>query len=114
MTDLICEGRLDIGIAAAPIPASTERLLPGLDAWSAGQRMRELIPAVKGSGAVITPTTASSSSFRPRPRHPKPQQKPHPPIWVAARDPTRTSLPLRNGCNVQVTPLWQDDEEFGA
>lgn len=49
MTDLICEGRLDIGIARGAYSFEYERLLPGLDAWSAGQRMRELIPADRKS-----------------------------------------------------------------
>ena len=47
MTDLICDGRLDIGIARGAYSFEYERLLPGLDAWGAGQRMRELIPAVQ-------------------------------------------------------------------
>ncbi len=42
---------------------------------------------------------------------PKPLQKPHPPIWVAARDPNSHEFAVANGCNVQVTPLWQDDDE---
>ncbi|MGO8536005.1 LLM class flavin-dependent oxidoreductase, partial [Rhizobium ruizarguesonis] len=48
MADIICDGRLDIGIARGAYSFEYESLLPGLDAWGAGQRMRELIPAVKG------------------------------------------------------------------
>ncbi|MEJ1995375.1 MAG: LLM class flavin-dependent oxidoreductase, partial [Limibacillus sp.] len=32
-------------------------------------------------------------------------------LWIAARDPNSHSFAVANGCNVQVTPLWQGDEE---
>jgi alkanesulfonate monooxygenase SsuD/methylene tetrahydromethanopterin reductase-like flavin-dependent oxidoreductase (luciferase family) len=47
MADLITDGRLDIGIARGAYNFEYERLVPGMDAWEAGQRMRELVPAVK-------------------------------------------------------------------
>ena len=47
MTDIITNGRLELGIARGAYSFEYERLAPGLDAWGAGQRMRELIPAVK-------------------------------------------------------------------
>ncbi|MCQ4437573.1 LLM class flavin-dependent oxidoreductase, partial [Clostridioides difficile] len=47
MTDIISGGRLELGIARGAYSFEYERLMPGLDAWGAGQRMRELIPAVK-------------------------------------------------------------------
>ena len=43
---------------------------------------------------------------------PKPLQRPGPPIWVAARDPSSHEFAIANGCNVQVTPLWLGDEEI--
>jgi alkanesulfonate monooxygenase SsuD/methylene tetrahydromethanopterin reductase-like flavin-dependent oxidoreductase (luciferase family) len=50
-------------------------------------------------------------SFPATTSSPKPLQKPHPPIWVAARDPSSHDFAVSNGCNVQVTPLHQGDEE---
>ncbi len=41
-------------------------------------------------------------------------QQPHPPIWVAARDPNSHEFAVANGCNVQVTPLWNGDPEIEA
>ena len=32
-------------------------------------------------------------------------------LWVAARDPNSHEFAVANGCNVQVTPLWNDDGE---
>jgi hypothetical protein len=44
MTDIITGGRLDIGIARGAYNFEYQRLSPGLDAATAGQRMRELVP----------------------------------------------------------------------
>jgi alkanesulfonate monooxygenase SsuD/methylene tetrahydromethanopterin reductase-like flavin-dependent oxidoreductase (luciferase family) len=45
---------------------------------------------------------------------PKPLQQPHPPIWIAARDPNSHDFAVSNGCNVQVTPLASGDEEVDS
>lgn len=110
MTDLITHGRLELGIARGAYSYEYERLMPGLTAWDAGQRMRELVPAVKalwdgdytheGEFWQFPSTTAS------------PQPKAHLPIWVAARDPNSHAFAVQNGCNVQVTPLHQGEEEI--
>ena len=48
---------------------------------------------------------------RKPPLRPKPIQSPHPPMWIAARDPDSHKFAVANGCHVMVTPLWQSDEE---
>lgn len=111
MTDLITGGRLDIGIARGAYYYEYERLLPGLDAWGAGQRMRELIPAVKALWQGDYAHQGEFWNFPSTTSAPKPVQQPGPPIWVAARDPNSHEFAVANGCNVQVTPLWQDDSE---
>ena len=47
MTDLITKGRLELGIARGAYSYEYERLMPGLDAWEAGQRMRETAPLIR-------------------------------------------------------------------
>ena len=47
MTDIICGGRLEVGIARGAYQYEYERLMPGMDAWQAGQRMREIVPVIK-------------------------------------------------------------------
>ena len=42
---------------------------------------------------------------------PEPVQQPHPPIWLAARDPNSHLRRRSRGCNVQVTPLASGDAE---
>lgn len=111
MTDLITGGRLDLGIARGAYSYEYERLSPGLDAWGAGQRMRELIPATKALWAGDYAHEGEFYRFPSTTSAPKPVQQPGPPIWVAARDPNSHEFAVANDCNVQVTPLWQDDGE---
>ncbi len=112
MTDIILEGRLDLGIARGAYNFEYERMMPGMDAWEAGQRMRELIPAVQGLWQGDYAQQGDFHSFPKTTSSPKPLQEGGPPIWVAARDPSSHEFAVANGCNVQVTPLWQGDEEI--
>lgn len=111
MTDIITGGRLDLGVARGAYNFEYERLMPGLDAWSAGQRMRELIPAVKGVWDGDYAHDGEFWKFPATTSAPKPLQAPIP-IWVAARDPNSHEFAVANGCNVQVTPLWNGDPEI--
>ncbi|MGN8114336.1 LLM class flavin-dependent oxidoreductase [Labrys sp. 22185] len=111
MADLISDGRLDVGIARGAYSFEYERLLPGLDAWQAGQRMRELIPAVRGVWAGDYAHDGEFWKFPATTSAPRPLQDPVP-IWVAARDPNSHEFAVVNGCNVQVTPLWNGDREI--
>ena len=111
MTDIITGGRLEIGVARGAYSFEYERLLPGLDAMGAGLRMRELVPAVKKLWQGDYVHEGEFWRFPKTTSAPKPLQRPHPPIWVAARDPNSHEFAVVNGCNVQVTPLWLGDEE---
>ncbi|UJW87299.1 LLM class flavin-dependent oxidoreductase [Devosia sp. SL43] len=111
MADIIMDGRLDLGIARGAYGFEYERLVPGLDAWGAGQRMRELIPAVKKLWQGDYTHEGEFWSFPKTTSSPMPLQQPHPPIWLAARDPNSHDFAVANGCNVQVTPLHFGDEE---
>ncbi|WP_435660692.1 LLM class flavin-dependent oxidoreductase [Leisingera caerulea] len=112
MTDIITDGRLDLGIARGAYSYEYERMMPGMDAWEAGQRMRELIPAVQGLWRGDYAQEGEFHSFPKTTSSPKPLQENGPPIWVAARDPNSHEFAVANGCNVQVTPLWKGDEEI--
>ncbi|EFE94524.1 LLM class flavin-dependent oxidoreductase [Serratia odorifera] len=112
MTDIITDGRLELGIARGAYSYEYERLMPGLTAWDAGQRMRELIPAVKQLWQGDYAHQGEYWSFPSTTSSPLPKQQPHPPIWVAARDPNSHEFAVKNGCNVQVTPLHQGEEEI--
>lgn len=112
MTDMITKGRLDLGIARGAYSYEYERMQPGMDAWDAGQRLRALIPALQGLWQGDYAQDGTYHSFPSTSSSPKPVQPGGPPIWVAARDPNSHEFAVANGCNVQVTPLWQGDAEI--
>lgn len=111
MTDIISGGRLDIGIARGAYSFEYQRLSRGMDAMTAGSHLREMIPVLKGLWAGDHAHDGKHWTFPTTTSSPKPLQKPHPPIWVAARDPSSHDFAIANGCNVQVTPLHQGDAE---
>ncbi|WP_137390493.1 LLM class flavin-dependent oxidoreductase [Rhodoligotrophos defluvii] len=111
MADVATGGRLDLGIARGAYSFEYERLFPGLDAAAAGQRMRAMIPALRGLWQGDFEMAGPYWSFPKTTSSPKPLQHPHPPIWVAARDPSSHDFAVAHGCNVQVTPLASGDEE---
>ena len=112
MTDLITKGRLELGIARGAYSYEYERLLPGLDAWQAGQRLRETVPAIKKLWQGDYQHDGEFYQFPSTSSSPKPLQDNGPPIWLAARDPNTHEFALENDCNVQVTPLWQGMQEI--
>lgn len=112
MTDLICGGRLEVGIARGAYSYEYERLMPGMDAWEAGQRMREIVPTLRHLWAGDYAHEGEFYQFPSTSSAPKPVQDGGPPIWIAARDPNSHEFAVANDFNVQVTPLWQGDDEI--
>lgn len=112
MTDLVTGGRLELGIARGAYSYEYERLMPGLDAWQAGQRMRETLPLLRPLWQGDAAHEGEFYQFPATTSAPKPLQPEGPPIWVAARDPNSHEFAVQNGFNVQVTPLWQGIEEI--
>ena len=108
--DLITGGRIELGIArgaysystsdsarygcmgSGPTHARTNTLLPKLGEATA-----------RTKGVFEFPATTST---------PKPVQEDGLPIWIAARDPSSHEFGVHNGFNIQVTPLWQGDQEI--
>ncbi|HYB08517.1 MAG TPA: LLM class flavin-dependent oxidoreductase [Alphaproteobacteria bacterium] len=114
MADIATGGRLDLGMARGAYSFEYERLLPGLDAMGAGQRLREMIPAIRGLWQGDYAHNGEFWKFPATTSAPKPLQRPHPPIWVAARDPNSHEFAVANRCNVQVTPLASGDGEVAS
>lgn len=111
MTDIITGGRLDIGIARGAYTFEYARLADGIDAMSAGGRLRELVPALRKLWDGDYAHEGEHWAFPATTCTPRPLQKPYPPLWIAARDPNSHAFAVNNGCNVQVTPLWSGDSE---
>jgi flavin-dependent trigonelline monooxygenase, oxygenase component len=114
LADVVTGGRLDLGIARGAYSFEYERLMPGLDASTAGQRMRELVPAIQKLWLGDYAHDGEHWSFPSTTTVPRPVQQPGPPIWLAARDPNSHDFAVANGCNVQVTPLASGDREVAS
>ena len=110
--DLITGGRIELGLARGAYSYEYERLMPGLDAWSAGQRMRETAPLLRRLWQGDCAHQGEFYSFPATTSAPRPVQPDGPPIWIAARDPNSHAFGVENGFNIQVTPLWQGMEEI--
>jgi alkanesulfonate monooxygenase SsuD/methylene tetrahydromethanopterin reductase-like flavin-dependent oxidoreductase (luciferase family) len=110
--DQITKGRIELGIARGAYSYEYERLMPGMDAWEAGQRMREIVPLLPKIWEGDCTHEGEFFSFPSATSAPKPLQQDGPPIWIAARDPNSHEFGVHNGFNIQVTPLWQGMEEI--
>ena len=106
MTDIITDGRLEIGIARGAYSYEYERLRPGMDAWEAGQRMRETVPTLRKLWKGDYAHEGEFHKFPATTSSPQPVQDNGPPLWIAARDINSHEFAIEQGCNVQVTPLW--------
>ena len=111
MTDLLCEGRLELGLARGAYRYEYERLMPGMDGEEAGRRLREVAPTLRRLWAGNYAHEGAFHRFPATTSSPKPVQPGGPPIWIAARDPDSHRFAVEEGFDVQVTPLWQGDEE---
>ncbi|CAM3535197.1 Alkanal monooxygenase alpha chain [Vibrio aerogenes CECT 7868] len=112
MTDILTGGRLELGIARGAYSFEYERMINGgMDAWEAGECLREMIPAIKGLWAGNHAQESKHYQFPETTSAPKPLTPNGPDIWVAARDINSHEFAVENECNVQVTPLWQGIEE---
>lgn len=120
--DVMSNGRVEVGIARGAYNFEYERQYPGYEnfsgetknadvAWDAGQRMREMVPAVQKLIAGDYTHEGTIWSWPSTTATPSPVQKPYPPMWIAARDPNTHSFAVANDCNVQVTPLALGDGE---
>ena len=114
LTDLVTGGRLELGLARGAYSYEYERLMPGLDAWQAGQRMRESAPLLRNLWRGDCAHAGEYYQFPSTTSAPKPLQPDGPPIWIAARDPNSHEFAVENGFNVQVTPLWQGIDEINS
>ena len=76
--------------------------------------MRELLPAVTGLWAGDYAHDGDRWTFPTATSCPKPLQEPHPPVWVAARDPDTYDWAVANGCNIMCWPLMRPFAELQA
>jgi alkanesulfonate monooxygenase SsuD/methylene tetrahydromethanopterin reductase-like flavin-dependent oxidoreductase (luciferase family) len=110
-TDLISGGRLEFGIGSGAYQREFDRMHPGLKQSDAWRYMHEMLPAVKALWAGDYEHTGEFWSFPTSTSVPKPVQKPHPPIWVAARAPITYDYAVKHGCHIMSWPLTRPFSE---
>ena len=112
MTDVLSNGRLELGLARGAYLYEYDRIIPGMDAMEAGMRMREIVPTLEKLWQGDYSHQGKYFQFPSSTSIPKPLQKNGPPIWIAARDPNSHEFAVTNNWHVQVTPLWKGLDEI--
>lgn len=92
LTDILTSGRLEIGFGRGAYQYEFGRMAGGMPQELGGAHLREL-------------------KFPRATSVPKPLQRPHPPLWVAARDPDTYDWTVRHGLGIMATPLSKPDRE---
>ena len=111
LADLYSEGRLEVGFGRGAFQYEFDRMARGLPQGEGGGYLRELVPAVKALWAGDYEHDGEYWKFPRATSVPKPLQQPHPPLWIAARDPETFDFAIREGCDLMTTPLGQPFEE---
>jgi len=111
MTDLLTGGRLEFGIGSGAYQREFDRMHHGLKQSDAWMYMQEMLPAVLALWQGDYEHNGKYWQFPTATSVPKPVQKPHPPIWVAARAPITYEFAVKNGFNIMSWPLTRPMSE---
>jgi alkanesulfonate monooxygenase SsuD/methylene tetrahydromethanopterin reductase-like flavin-dependent oxidoreductase (luciferase family) len=109
--DLLSGGRLEFGIGSGAYQREFDRMQPGLKQPDAYKYMPEMLPALKALWAGDYEHNGEYWSFPTATSVPKPVQKPHPPLWIAARSPVTFDYAIANNCNIISWPLTRPFDE---
>ncbi len=110
--DLLSGGRLEFGIGRGAYQREFDRMMRGMPQNLGVPMMLEMIPALKALWQGDYAHEGEYWSFPAATSCPKPLQKPHPPIWVAARDPGTFNAAVREGHNIMTWPLTRPFSEL--
>ena len=111
LLDLYSGGRLEFGIGSGAYQREFDRMRPGLKQSDGWRYMQELLPVVKALWQGDTEHDGEFWQFPTATSVPKPLQKPHPPIWVAARAPISFDYAVENACHIMAWPLTRPMSE---
>ena len=100
LLDLLSGGRLEFGIGKGAYQREFDRMAGGMHQNLGVPMMLEMLPALKALWQGDYTHDGEYWSFPSATACPKPLQKPHPPIWVAARDQGTFNAAVKEGYNV--------------
>lgn len=109
--DLLSGGRLELGLGRGAYQREFDRVAGGMDQKLGGPMMQEMLPVVKALWAGDVAHDGEYWQFPSATSCPKPLQQPHPPIWVAARDPATYLSAIKQGCSIQSWALTRPFSE---
>jgi alkanesulfonate monooxygenase SsuD/methylene tetrahydromethanopterin reductase-like flavin-dependent oxidoreductase (luciferase family) len=105
LCDHLTDGRLEFGIARGSYQYEFDRMAGGMPQQEGVAYLKELVPAVRQLWQGDYAHDGHHWKFPLATAVPKPLQQPHPPIWVAARDPGTFDWAISVGANILSTPL---------
>ncbi|RKF48549.1 LLM class flavin-dependent oxidoreductase [Paraburkholderia fungorum] len=114
MCDHLSGGRLEFGIARGAYQYEFDRMAGGIPQQEGVAYMKELVPAVQKLWAGDYAHDGHYWKFPLATSVPKPLQQPHPPIWVATRDPGSFDWAVGIGANILSTPLSAPPSEVAV
>ena len=111
LVDLYSDGRLELGLGRGAFQYEFDRMAGGMDQREGGRHLREMLPVLRGLWRGDFEHHGEIWRFPHATSVPKPLQQPHPPIWVAARDPETFAWAMASGANIMATPLSRPHAE---
>ncbi len=100
LLDVLSGGRLEFGIGKGAYQREFDRMAGGMNQNLGVPMMLEMLPTLKALWAGDYEHKGEYWSWPAATACPKPLQKPHPPIWVAARDPGTYAAAVKEGYNI--------------
>lgn len=114
LCDHLTNGRLELGIARGSYQYEFDRMAGGIQQQKGVAYLKELLPAVRKLWEGDYEHDGEFWKFPTATSVPKPLQKPHPRIWVAARDPGTFDWAISQGANILSTPLAAPNTEIAV
>ncbi len=112
LVDLYSGGRLELGVARGAFQYEFDRVASGISQQKdGGEYLYELLPAIKRLWEGDYEHNGKFWQFPLATAVPKPLQKPHPPLWVAARGAETFDWAIENDLNIMSTPLQKPFDE---
>ena len=113
MTDLLSNGRMDLGIGSGAYQREFDRMRPGLDQKDGYKYLQEMLPLVKKLWKGDVTHDGEFWQFPASTSCPKPLQN-DVPMWVAARSPITFDYAVEQNCNIMSWPLTMPFSEAEA
>lgn len=111
LLDHLSGGRLEFGIGKGAYQREFDRMAGGIHQNIGVPMMLEMLPAIKALWEGDYEHDGEYWQFPTSTSCPKPLQKPHPPIWVAARDPGTYEASVKLGHNIMSWALTRPFSE---